>query len=603
MARQPSIDAFGHRPQGHVAVLEHDGVELARVERIAQRTLRTLPLREDVLHAHHERRRLPGNREVAVHGALVAGARTRRVPVEVGDGLVARPALVVQAAVHDEPRGAPQLGRKTPEIRVRVLEEAQLLAQALRVERPALDEGGVLPVAAHLAQFGDGGIHEDARDLQVVTRHGLVIEQRLELVQRTRIEPREVERHDAGTAAVRGAPHVEARGRTRGAVVGRRPDLERQRRRPQECHGQLRLHGRDDFPRAGEVGRATGLVVREVEAPVRLHLLHETLEVALVAHLRHDGGHLAMGARDLPQPQLVHLSRGHVRGRVLTHEESVERVALRQLPDPAVHRRARCVGLERFDHPGVRGAEVLHQCRACAGKQSFSLSRGQSQGRHLRGEVLEHRRGPLRRGPVLGRHAVAQAASLAGDDRVHGTRHVHAVLRLQLEALHQPAEVVARGGHAPQPRLGVGRGLDLLGTQHLRDVDRRARDLVERIEMIAPAITVEQQFLRALEDAVLHARLRLERRIGELAAHHVEFTLRSRGARGGAGLAERLPAIVALRSALLGRHRGVFLQLPLVGSLQVGEEALVGGRAGVGSQRCSASQGDRSRDRCEPSST
>jgi hypothetical protein len=82
-------------------------VELAQVESGAERLFRPLALREDVLHADHERRRLARHRKVAVHRAFVGRMRARRILVEIRDGLFASPALVVQTAVDDQPRGAP----------------------------------------------------------------------------------------------------------------------------------------------------------------------------------------------------------------------------------------------------------------------------------------------------------------------------------------------------------------------------------------------------------------------------------------------------------------------------------------------------------------
>ena len=74
--------------------------------------------------------------------------------VEEIDHLLARPLLVVEAGIHHQPDGAQHLVLQMAVVAVGVLVEADLLAEPLGVERPALDEGGVARLLAERRQLG-----------------------------------------------------------------------------------------------------------------------------------------------------------------------------------------------------------------------------------------------------------------------------------------------------------------------------------------------------------------------------------------------------------------------------------------------------------------
>ena len=92
--------------------------------------------------------------------------------VEVVDGLLPVPFVIMDARVHDQPHGAPHLVGQFAELGVRVLVFTHFLAEELRVERPALDVCRVgVAVAAKVGEITE---FLGAGDLQMVSRHGFV---------------------------------------------------------------------------------------------------------------------------------------------------------------------------------------------------------------------------------------------------------------------------------------------------------------------------------------------------------------------------------------------------------------------------------------------
>ena len=271
----------------------------------------------------------------------------------------------------------------------------------------------------------------------------------------------------------------------------------------------------------------------------------------------------------------MHLRGGHVRRRVLADEERIERVALWQLPDTTRDRRARCVRLERGDDAVIGRPQVAHECRLRARDQRFLACRSHRARGDLPAEVVEHRALPGGARLVPGRDAVANAPRLTDQDRIHRSRQEHAALRLEFEPFDETAQVRRRGRHPAQPGLCVLDALDPLGCEHLGDIDRRADDLVEREDVIPPPVTLEQQFLRAFEHAVLESRLRSERRRREFPPYPGQLLGRRCGLGPRAALADRLPAIGSFAQSLVRRKRGVRRQQSQVGALEVFEQARI----------------------------
>ena len=120
--------------------------------------------------ADHVRARLPGHDDVALDLARLEA---------VVDRLLARPALGVQARVHDEPARAEQLRVEHAEHPFGIaVVPAVLRNQFFRVQRPAFGHRGNAAEHARLAELRQACVLLLERDLEVMTRHGLVIHQR-----------------------------------------------------------------------------------------------------------------------------------------------------------------------------------------------------------------------------------------------------------------------------------------------------------------------------------------------------------------------------------------------------------------------------------------
>ncbi len=141
---------------------------------------------------------------------LALGQRFR-IPQRIAvilDRLLARPALGVHAGVDHQPRRAQHLVVQVAEIIFRLVEQAHLLAQRFRIQRPAFRVG---IVAAELAEVRQVQFLQQ-RDVEVVSRLAFMQEQR----------------HHAGAAVLgrvvhHGPEHARTRavGGRRGVMVGR----------------------------------------------------------------------------------------------------------------------------------------------------------------------------------------------------------------------------------------------------------------------------------------------------------------------------------------------------------------------------------------------
>src|SRR5438477_12881524 len=167
LATHPALHLGLEHRQRQGAVAKELVVEGAEVERGAQRRLGLPSQRQDLELADLVAKRLAGPRHVALDLALVVGRRS----AQVVDGLLARPALGMKTDVDDQPRGAEQLGPQHPEPVRAIGVDAQIRAQALRVERPALAERRV---PAETAERRQARILALQRHLEVMTGHGLL---------------------------------------------------------------------------------------------------------------------------------------------------------------------------------------------------------------------------------------------------------------------------------------------------------------------------------------------------------------------------------------------------------------------------------------------
>ena len=115
---------------------------------VAQRLLGAVAQLQNLQLADLVGQRLAGPRDVAVHLGLDAGFVDGGVVVEVLDHLLAGPVLGVDAGVDHQADGAPDVGLQAAVVGVGVLVKADVLAQPLGVEPPALDKGRVFSIFA-----------------------------------------------------------------------------------------------------------------------------------------------------------------------------------------------------------------------------------------------------------------------------------------------------------------------------------------------------------------------------------------------------------------------------------------------------------------------
>src|SRR5947209_383381 len=226
-AGNPALHLRLQDAERHPTILQQRVVEIAEVERRAQRRLGLPSQAQDLELADLVAERLAGPRHVALH--LTLGVLTRAA--EVGDGPFPRPAFGVEADVDDEALGAEPLGPQHVQAVVAIAVRSELDAEAFRVERPALAER-VVPGEA--AKAGKTALLALQRHLQVMAGHGLVQEQgagdggRATLTQRGGIQV-----EDPRACPVGRRRHV-ARGHRPLAERFDRTDLEARLRKPPE---------------------------------------------------------------------------------------------------------------------------------------------------------------------------------------------------------------------------------------------------------------------------------------------------------------------------------------------------------------------------------
>src|SRR5258706_473548 len=152
-------------------------MEIAHIEFRPEGLLRAGAQLEELALAEHVSEGLRRIGEVAIDFARREILVQAALACHVRDGLVARPVVRMDAGIDDEPRGAKELGLQVPVVLEGILVEAEIEAELLRVERPAL---GVRHVpASHPAPRVELLHLRRSRDLHVVARYGFVHEERL----------------------------------------------------------------------------------------------------------------------------------------------------------------------------------------------------------------------------------------------------------------------------------------------------------------------------------------------------------------------------------------------------------------------------------------
>src|SRR5256885_3463153 len=145
-------------------------MEIAHIELRTEGLLRTGAQLEELALAEHVSEGLRRIGEVAIDFAHREILVQATLPCHVRDGLVARPVVRMDAGIDYEARGAKELGLQMPVVLVGILVEAEIEAELLRVERPALAVRHV--PASHRAPWVELLHLRRSRDLHVVARHG-----------------------------------------------------------------------------------------------------------------------------------------------------------------------------------------------------------------------------------------------------------------------------------------------------------------------------------------------------------------------------------------------------------------------------------------------
>src|SRR2546430_1538704 len=176
-----TVDPGLQHRQRHRAELQHRIVKGAHVEALAERLLRARTGVEKRALAQVVRQRLPRPGDVAIHLGVDLALGERGVLPEVLDRPLARPALGVNAGVHDQARGAPDLVAEHAEALVGGVVQSHLESELLAIQRPAFAVGGeVRELAEHRLVLV---LHRDGY-LEGVPGRGLVQRQGGEVVKR-----------------------------------------------------------------------------------------------------------------------------------------------------------------------------------------------------------------------------------------------------------------------------------------------------------------------------------------------------------------------------------------------------------------------------------
>ncbi|HXV36847.1 MAG TPA: hypothetical protein VEC18_06850 [Myxococcota bacterium] len=539
-------------------------MERAQLEALAELRFCELAQAPDLEHPEHVGGRLARPRDVAIDFGLDVAGRPGRVGEHVVDRLLARPAQGVQSAVDDEARGASGLIGEHADLVERPRVEAELVREALRVERPALAEAALVEIARErvhpVAEL------ERERALQVMARIGFVVEDGELARDRAPlgVDDRDVE--DAGPRAVLRRWMVLA-GAAVLAVGGVGLDLDARL-------GQRAERVEHALARGAERGaRVLEHVVARAEREARLRAeLRQQRRDALAREVRiHQRLHLGADGRDLREPERVDLRGRGLEGREVAHRGGVAALALWVRAHRDALSRARQVRL--FEERRV----ALHG------------------GRDLAVEHLAHARaecGVARaRGGAEQRACVVEQRAALRDHRGHEpARRAEALVEPRAQILDLLIDI-AREAREPIERLLLQLGgVDRLDLEHGGQIAVPARRAAHRPELVAADARADRRLERLAQDAVGHPVAAADR-VGRVdALELVEPRLLARvprGERRGRVVGEAIVARAG--NAVVGAHLGMALE-------QCGE-VFVGDRFDAARARCGlAARRDRERE-------
>ena len=244
--------------------------------------------------------------------------------MEIVDDLLARPLLRVQSGVDHEPDRAEHFILQTSVIVVRVLIEADFLAELLRVQRPPFDIRRVSALTPEHRQIAE--LLRD-RDLHVMSRNTFVIRRRFERDRFLRLRIVCVDIDASRTRSVGRAFVVIGAGRFFLAERLHLHDLELRFRQTSEKFRQLRVHLIFIF-----LVRVDDLFARlRTKIEILLDGGVERFQIG-VAHLLRDIEHLSFDARHFAQSDFVDLVGREIRRRRLPGAMLIARQSVRQRP-------------------------------------------------------------------------------------------------------------------------------------------------------------------------------------------------------------------------------------------------------------------------------
>ena len=384
--------------------------------------------------------------------------------MEVLHDLLARPLLRVQPGVDDEADGAQHLVLQAAVVVPRILIEADLLAEALGVERPSLDVRG--EVEEMLAELGDAGQLLGDGDLHVMAGHALVVRGRLHRDRLARLRLARVHLDAAGTRAVGRAGLVLRAGRFLLAERLGGHDFDLRARQPAEELRELRVHLVDVF--AIEV---EDLLARlGAEARVLVGGFLHRLEIVVAEALR-DLEQLPFDAGDLAQADLVDLIGGEIRRRALAdaHVVAMDAVGERPHPDLAAAVR-RVVVLHERGELAVRGEHAVADRAEELAADAPALGLGDRRG-EIRQRLRERR---------LLRRLRGDAGRLRRNFLEEELRRHEAVLHPLPHRRDRVVHLLREGAHALHVVVVVLRAVEGQQRRELRGEEVDAADLRDR---------------------------------------------------------------------------------------------------------------------------
>ena len=277
------------------------------------------------------------------------------------DHLLAGPVLGVDAGIDHQAYGAPVIGFQSAVVRIRVLVEANLLAQPLGVERPALCVSRIVLVLAEVGQvvqlLRNG-------DLQVMAGNALVIRDGFYLVEIALGGVIQVDAQTARPAAVRRARLVIGGIHVLRNVVGNRGNLKRSLGQPAKELRQLRLHR----PNVAAIGCHKRLGRRGMQLGIGLQSRAKALQIR-EAQLLRNGQHLGLVLLHLVESDLVNLVGGQIGSSRAAYTEGVVLCPVGQRPNARL--RAPCGNIAHLKK--ARKAHVSGQHFLADGVQRLGL--------------------------------------------------------------------------------------------------------------------------------------------------------------------------------------------------------------------------------------